>query len=105
LCFIPFIYYTPPHFLGGGIAALKEMAEAMGEELDAQDQMLKEVDQHVVKAQNDLSRLNKNVNETLKEQAQQNVCIYLICCIVLLGVLMIGYNLIKSATGSSNNNN
>ena len=29
--------------IGDGIAALKEMAEAMGEELDVQDQMLKEV--------------------------------------------------------------
>ena len=63
--------------------------------------MMKEVGVNVDKAQQDLERLNKNLDVTLKEQASQNMCVYLICCIVMLGIIMVGYNLVKSATGSS----
>ena len=87
--------------IGDGLAALKEMALTMGEELDVQDQMIKEVGLNVDKAALDLERLNKNVKETLKEQASQNMCIYLICCIVMLGICMVAYNMIKMSTGSS----
>ena len=58
-----------------------------------------QVDKNMGKAHNELESTNKNLDETLKEQAAQNACVYLICCIVLVGVLMVGYNLIKSATG------
>ena len=88
--------------IGDGLSALKEMALTMGEELDVQDQMIKEVGLNVDKAAQDLERLNKNVKETLKEQASQNMCIYLICCIVMLGVVMVAYNMIKKSTGGSN---
>ena len=59
----------------------------------------RQVDKNMGKAHNELESTNKNLDETLKEQAAQNACVYLICCIVLVGVLMVGYNLIKSATG------
>jgi hypothetical protein len=87
-----------------GIDFLKEAALAIGEELDVQSEMMKEVGGNVDKAQQDLERLNKNVGETLKEQANQNMCVYLICCIVMLGIVMVAYNLVKSATGSEGSN-
>ncbi len=62
--------------LSEGIQGLKELAEAMGEELDLQAEMLEDTSANMTKAEDELGKVNKDLKETLNDKATccQNQC-------------------------------
>ena len=62
--------------LSDGIAGLKDLAEAMGEELDLQAEMLQDVGKNIDKADNEIRRVNKDLRAVVNSKAAccQNQC-------------------------------
>ena len=62
--------------LSDGIAGLKDLAEAMGEELDLQAEMLQDVGKNIDKADDEIRRVNKDLRGVINSKAAccQNQC-------------------------------
>ena len=78
-----------------GTLRLKENALGIKDELQSQNRLLKETETKVDNINVQMKGLNKKLKKTIKDVDSDRLCIYICCCVVLLGIL--GY--ILYATG------
>ena len=78
---------------------LKEMAEAMGEELDMQGEMLADVS-NSDKAEDEISKANKDLKQILNDPATccQNQCLNMVLCVIVLGIASVIFNIITKTS-------
>jgi DNA repair exonuclease SbcCD ATPase subunit len=81
-----------------GLQDLKVQAEGIRDELTEQNMALKEVEETVDATQERLDTLNERMQKALDmvNDKATNFCAYAVCCIILLGLLTVVYNM---ATG------
>jgi hypothetical protein len=81
-----------------GIAILGQLALAMGEELDLQADMLEDVGKNIDKAEDAVSKVNKDLKEVLDDPSAccQNQIVNLILCAVVLGIAGIVFNIVTT---------
>lgn len=84
--------------LEGGLTRLQALAEGLGEEFKIHNAMLIEVENKVDKVTDKMANVNKQMKETLDKVTGggDKFCMHMICCIILLGVLTVIYNMVKS---------
>jgi SYP7 family syntaxin len=81
-----------------GTQALHQNAVMISQELKLQEHLLATAEQKVDNTQKKLRGLNKRVKKTINEVEQDKICIYVICCVLLLGLvgfLLIQFKVIK----------
>mmetsp|Transcript_18537 Transcript_18537/g.43691 ORF Transcript_18537/g.43691 Transcript_18537/m.43691 type:complete len:285 (-) Transcript_18537:41-895(-) len=81
--------------IGEGVDNLKTLAEGMREEAQLQNVMLTDLEQDVDNTQEHLNRVNDKMSETLKalNSKTDKFCSYVICFVILLGLLMVIFNM------------
>eukprot|EP01002_Notosolenus_urceolatus_P000637 NODE_1158_length_1546_cov_8.076152_g960_i0.p1 GENE.NODE_1158_length_1546_cov_8.076152_g960_i0~~NODE_1158_length_1546_cov_8.076152_g960_i0.p1 ORF type:complete len:345 (+),score=65.81 NODE_1158_length_1546_cov_8.076152_g960_i0:436-1470(+) len=85
-----------------GVLRLKEHAEGFQETLVVHDLMLQEQESLTEANFNSLQKLNNKLEKTLREsRSTTQMCIYLICCILLLGLVGGIFAVVRSITGKS----
>ena len=72
--------------ISGGVARMHENALQIKGELRVQEVLLKETEVKVDKLNEQLYTLNTKLKKTLEDVDKDKLCIYLICCILLLAV-------------------
>ena len=72
--------------LGQGVTRLHENATMIKTELQIQKVLLDETEQKVDKVHANLQGVNKKLKETIKQIDNDRMCLYVFCCILLLGV-------------------
>mmetsp|Transcript_17204 Transcript_17204/g.60456 ORF Transcript_17204/g.60456 Transcript_17204/m.60456 type:complete len:286 (-) Transcript_17204:1094-1951(-) len=83
--------------IGEGVDNLRTLAVGMREEAELQNVMLSDLETDVDKAQDHLNKVNDRMKETLEalNSKTDKFCTYVICLIILLGLLMVIYNQIS----------
>lgn len=78
-----------------GLDELKDLAEKMNDELQLQDKMLDDLDSKTDKVQGKLDKTNERMKEALKlvNEKSTNMCIYIICIVLLLGMAGVAYKI------------
>ena len=86
--------------LSDGIAGLKQMAEAMGEELDLQGEMLADVSKNIDQAEDEIGKANKDLKQILEDPASccQNQCVNMVLCVIVLGLASVIFNIITKTS-------
>jgi chromosome segregation ATPase len=69
-----------------GVTRLHENATAIKSELQVQNTLLDETEAKLDKVTGNLKGVNKKLKETLKQVDKDRLCVYLFCCIILLGI-------------------
>ena len=84
--------------LSGALDGLMATTRGINDELDLQNAMLEELETKVDKTQSTLDGVNSRMDDALKivNSKSSKFCSYVICLIVLLGVLTVGYNALSS---------
>lgn len=72
--------------IGAGVLRLKQNATLISDELQIQKALLDETEHKVDNIHGKLRGLNRKLKETLKKVDQDRLCIYLFCCLLLLGI-------------------
>jgi hypothetical protein len=70
-----------------GTVQLKENAMRINQELKTQEVILEEVQTKTEKTTEKLTTLNKRVKKAVKDLSADRMCMYIICCIVLLALV------------------
>lgn len=80
-----------------GLDDLKDVAERMHDELQLQDKMLSDLESKTDKTQDKLDKVNERMTDAMKKinDKASNICIYIICVVLLLGIATVAYNLMK----------
>jgi uncharacterized coiled-coil DUF342 family protein len=75
----------------------KDLAEKMHDEFVLQDKMLTDLDSKADKTQTKIDGVNDRMKDALTKlnDKSTNMCIYLICCVLLLGLGVVFYNIAK----------
>lgn len=83
--------------IGKGVDELKDLAEKMHDEFVLQDKMLTDLDSKADKTQTKIDGVNDRMKDALTKlnDKSTNMCIYLICCVLLLGLGVVFYNIAK----------
>lgn len=84
--------------IGDGVDNLRVLAEGIREEAQLQNVMLDQLDGDVDKAQDHLDSVNAKMKETLDalNSKTDKFCSYVICLVILLGLLMVVFNMLPS---------
>ncbi|KAJ9456485.1 Syntaxin-72 [Diplonema papillatum] len=69
------------------VGRLKVHAQNMGDELEKQNVMLDQANEKASDLTHKVQNLNKKLTKTLKEVEKDKYCCYLICCLLILGIL------------------
>jgi len=72
--------------LSAGVQRITENAREIHTELRTQKAIISEVETKVDRADMKLSTLNNKLTETLKKVDQDKMCLYFVCCLLLLGL-------------------
>lgn len=80
-----------------GVDELKDLAEKMQDEFQLQDKMISDLDAKAEKTQTKIDSVNERMKDVLTKlnDKSTNACIYLICCVMILGLGVVGYNIAK----------
>jgi hypothetical protein len=83
--------------IGKGVDELKDLAEKMHDELQLQDKMITDLDAKADSTQTKLDSVNDRMKDAITKlnDKSTNMCIYLICCVMLLGLGVVAYNVAK----------
>ena len=86
--------------LSDGIAGLKQMAEAMGEELELQGEMLTDVSKNIDQAEDEIAKANKDLKQILEDPSSccQNQCVNMVLCVIVLGLASVIFNIITKTS-------
>lgn len=86
-----------------GVTALNQQAKVMSEELKVQSHLLNEAETKMIKATDDLQGMNKKLKKAVKDINKSNLCLYVMCCALLLALCVTAYFLLtgKGNGGSS----
>ncbi|XP_021849007.2 syntaxin-71 [Spinacia oleracea] len=83
-------------FIAEGLYTLKDMAQAMNEEIDRQEPLMDEMDKKADKATSDLKNTNVRLKDTVtKLRSSRNFCLDIILLCVILGIAAYLYNVLK----------
>ncbi|KMT20439.1 hypothetical protein BVRB_1g004330 [Beta vulgaris subsp. vulgaris] len=83
-------------FIAEGLDTLKDMAEAMNEELDRQEPLMDEMDTKADRAASDLKSTNVRLKDTLNQlRSSRNFCLDIILLSLILGIAAYLYNVLK----------
>jgi len=76
---------------------LLEQALAFKDEMDKQDELIDEVEKKIDKAQGKLNNVNEQADRAVEmvNAPSTSLCMYAICIIILLGIVTVGYNVIR----------
>ncbi|KAH7830833.1 Syntaxin of plants 7 (Syp7) [Monocercomonoides exilis] len=77
----------------GNISVLKELATAMGDELDKQDVMLDSLDDHMSKTNSKIEQMNKTADKVQSVANQSNRCLYIVIIVII--IIIVGFLLIQ----------
>lgn len=82
-----------------GLDELQELAEKMQDELQLQDKMLSDLDAKTEKTQGKVDKINDRMKDALAKMNDKasNTCVYLICVVLLLGIISVAYNMATTA--------
>eukprot|EP00759_Apiculatamorpha_spiralis_P011078 PhF_6_TR18546/c0_g1_i1/m.27084 len=72
--------------ISAGVSRMHENALQIKSELKVQEVLLKETEQKVDNLNEQLYTLNGKLKKTLEEVDKDKCCIYLVCCLLLLGI-------------------
>lgn len=72
--------------IGAGVTRLKNTALTIQDELKLQEQLLIDTENKVTNVHGKMKGLNKKLKETLKRVDKDRFCLYIFCCILLLGI-------------------
>lgn len=72
--------------VSAGVTTLHQQAKSMGAELKVQAVLLDTAGKKMDNITSDLTTLNKKLKKTIKEVEKDKMCIYLICCILLIAL-------------------
>ena len=64
-----------------------EAAKMASDELDYQNEILDRANDKAEKAAVQIKQINKKLKKTLKEVDKDKYCLYVICCLMLLGIV------------------
>jgi len=80
-----------------GMDELKELAETMHDEFVKQDKLLSRLEEKTDKVQGTMDGLNIRMKDALAKMNDKstNMCMYIICAIILLGIGYLGYDIAK----------
>jgi hypothetical protein len=80
-----------------GVDELKDLAEKMHDEFQLQDKMIGDLDAKTDTTQTKIDGVNARMKDVLSKlnDKSTNACIYLICCVMILGLAVVGYNIAK----------
>ena len=83
--------------IGKGVDELKDLAEKMHDEFVIQDKMLSDLESKADKTQTKIDGVNDRMKDAITKlnDKSTNMCIYLICCVMLLGLGVVAYNVAK----------
>ena len=83
--------------IGKGVDELKDLAEKMHDEFVLQDKMLSDLESKADKTQTKIDGVNDRMKDAVAKlnDKSTNMCIYLICCVMLLGLGVVAYNIAK----------
>lgn len=73
--------------IAAGVLILKDQAGKIHDELKVQEVIMNDTEKKVEKVTTKLQALNKKVKRAIKEVGRDKICIYAICCILLLGLV------------------
>mmetsp|Transcript_61051 Transcript_61051/g.70939 ORF Transcript_61051/g.70939 Transcript_61051/m.70939 type:complete len:267 (+) Transcript_61051:178-978(+) len=79
-----------------GVTRLHETATNIKSELQVQNTLLDETEAKLDKVHGNLKGVNKKLKETIKQVDSDRLCVYLFCCLVLLGLAGGIYYVIRS---------
>jgi hypothetical protein len=82
--------------LSDGISGLKDLATAMGEELDLQADMLNDVSKNIDDAEDEIGKVNRDLKGVLNDKSEccQNQMVNLILCVIVLGIAGLVFNIV-----------
>jgi hypothetical protein len=69
-----------------GVTRLHENATAIKSELAIQNTLLDETENKLDKVHGNLKGVNKKLKDTIKQVDKDRLCLYVFCCIILLGI-------------------
>lgn len=72
--------------IGAGVTRLKNTALTIRDELKLQEALLQDTEDKVTNVHGKMKGLNKKLKETLKKVDKDRFCLYIFCCILLLGL-------------------
>lgn len=72
--------------ISAGVSRLHDNALAIKDELKVQNAMLNEVEEKTDRIHGNLKGLNKKLKQTINEVDKDKICIYVFCCVLLLGL-------------------
>lgn len=85
--------------IGEGVLELKELALAMGDEVNKQGMILGEIENKVDKAQGHLDTVNSKLKRQLQEaRSADKLCMDIVCCLLLVGIITVVYNMVRKHT-------
>ncbi|KAH9577794.1 hypothetical protein LSM04_004571 [Trypanosoma melophagium] len=73
--------------IGAGLTRLNENAMLLNAELSTQQRLLNETETKVDDVHGKLVSMNSRLRKTLKQMDKDRVAIYIVCCILLLGII------------------
>lgn len=83
-------------FIAEGLDTLKDMAQAMNEEIDRQVPLMDEIDEKADRAATDLKSTNIRLKDTVnKLRSSRNFCLDIILLSIILGIAAYLYNVLK----------
>lgn len=69
-----------------GTQRIAENARLLAGELKTQERMLDDTDRKLDRASESMNRLNKRLKGVIKKVDEDKMCLYAICCVILLGI-------------------
>ncbi|XP_074282555.1 syntaxin-71-like [Silene latifolia] len=83
-------------FIAEGLDTLKEMTEAMNEEIDRQVPLMDEIHDKADRASSDLKTTNVRIKDTVnKLRSSRNFCLDITLLSIILGIALYLYNVLK----------
>eukprot|EP01064_Diplonema_japonicum_P018639 TRINITY_DN2733_c0_g1_i1.p1 TRINITY_DN2733_c0_g1~~TRINITY_DN2733_c0_g1_i1.p1 ORF type:complete len:310 (+),score=77.24 TRINITY_DN2733_c0_g1_i1:80-931(+) len=73
--------------ISAGLTRLKQNALNMGDIIEQQNEMLDRINDKADGVTRQIHGLNKKLKKTLKEVEKDKYCMYVICCLLLLGII------------------
>jgi len=87
--------------ISAGVTVLHDQAQRMSDEMKVQDVLLNDMSKKTDHLNVEVQSVNKKVKAAIKEMEKDKICIYLICCILLLGLAGTIYYLYSTGSFSS----
>ena len=81
--------------VSAGVTVLHNQAKVMNTELKVQKVLLDEADNKISHITDELMSMNKKLKKTIKAVQKDRLCLYVICCVILIALAGAIYFIMK----------